>query len=820
MHLNVRSTLIVLFYIWMLPALAQASERTDKVVSQNQEIEFHRDIKPIFDKNCIACHACYDAPCQLKLESAEGVRRGASKQKVYDGTRIEDIQPTRLGVDAQTVEAWRKLGFFDVVSAHADLQSSSILQKMVQHGHAKQLKPNQVIPKELQLGLDREYTCPNPGEFEEYVEDFPYGGMPYAVTGLANNDFATLATWLQQGAKIFQPHFKLSESEVKQIDKWEQWLNSKDKRIQLTARYLYEHLFLAHLYFLSAEEVANITRTDKLNFFKLVRSTTPSGKPVIPIPTTRPNDKPQQPFFYRLVPITSTIVHKTHITYQFDAARLEEYKTLFLKPEWSVGKLPGYDLEEKANPFETFSAMPATSRYQFLLNDAEFFVRNFIRGPVCRGQIATDVIRDQFWVMFEDPNTERYTNNPNYRAKVNSLLGVPGQKSGLSELGSEWLSYQNKRNTYLTKRQEEYNDFDKDGASLAHIWTGEATNPNAFLTILRHHNSASVMQGWKGGLPLTAWVMDYPLFERTFYELVVGFNVYGSVSHQAQTRLYFDLIRNEGETNFLRFLPPASREKMYSHWYQNSGKLKHAITYHELDTSTPTNIKYQTKQPKNELLKRVMAYNPELTKQYDGINRCKGDVPCSLADKKQLDYTAKFSEESAKYAEAVAHQLSDIAAVKAKQLPAVLSFPDTTFIRVRLPNGEMSAFSILRNRRHSNVAFMLGESLRYQESLDSLTILPSVIGSYPNLIFDIKFDDVPKFIARLKAAKNKKSFAKIIDQWGIRRMHPDFWNIFHSFTDYMKKHEAIDAGIYDLNRYPRWAKPSEFDDDEKGSFLL
>ncbi|WP_346657193.1 fatty acid cis/trans isomerase [Pseudomonas sp. SWRI154] len=34
--------------------------------------------------------------------------------------------------------------------------------------------------------------------------------------------------------------------------------------------------------------------------------------------------------------------------------------------------------------------MPAQARYQFMLDNAENFVRTFIRGPVCRGQIATD----------------------------------------------------------------------------------------------------------------------------------------------------------------------------------------------------------------------------------------------------------------------------------------------------------------------------------------------------------------------------------------------------------------------------------------------
>ena len=46
-------------------------------------ISYTRDIQPIFTEKCVACHACNDAACQLKLESPEGAVRGASKVPVY-----------------------------------------------------------------------------------------------------------------------------------------------------------------------------------------------------------------------------------------------------------------------------------------------------------------------------------------------------------------------------------------------------------------------------------------------------------------------------------------------------------------------------------------------------------------------------------------------------------------------------------------------------------------------------------------------------------------------------------------------------------------
>ncbi len=68
------------------------------------------------------------------------------------------------------------------------------------------------------------------------------------------------------------------------------------------------------------------------------------------------------------------------------------------------------------------------------------------------------------------------------------------------------------------------------------MWAG---NDNALLSIFRHFDSASVTKGLIGEVPQTMWLFDYPLLERTYYQLAVNFDVFGNVSHQAQTRLYF-----------------------------------------------------------------------------------------------------------------------------------------------------------------------------------------------------------------------------------------------------------------------------------------
>ena len=88
--------------------------------------EFHRDIKPIFDKRCVTCHACYDGPCHLKLSSYEGLDRGTSDERVYGGTRIFAVEPSRLWVDAKATEERRDRSYFPVLNDRIQTPESNL----------------------------------------------------------------------------------------------------------------------------------------------------------------------------------------------------------------------------------------------------------------------------------------------------------------------------------------------------------------------------------------------------------------------------------------------------------------------------------------------------------------------------------------------------------------------------------------------------------------------------------------------------------------------------------------------------------------------
>lgn len=158
-----------------------------------EPISYSRDIQPIFTKNCVACHACYDAACQLNLGSGEGVQRGASKATVYNGTRTEAQATTRLFVDAHGAEAWQRKGFTSVLDAQGS--QAALMARMLELGHQQPLAANSKLPAELNINIDRVNQCPLPPEFDEFARKNPQVGMPFAVTGLSEADYQTLQAW-------------------------------------------------------------------------------------------------------------------------------------------------------------------------------------------------------------------------------------------------------------------------------------------------------------------------------------------------------------------------------------------------------------------------------------------------------------------------------------------------------------------------------------------------------------------------------------------------------------------------------------------------
>ncbi len=642
------------------------------------------------------------------------------------------------------------------------------------------------MPEHIELGLQRKNECSLPSEFDEYAKKKPLQGMPLAITGLSDSEYETLQQWLREGSVIDEKPLPLPQQEQQQIHQWEAFFNQTAPKNQLVSRYLYEHFFLAHLYF---------DGLDSGNFFELVRSSTPSGEPIRIIATMRPNDDPGQPFYYRLRKIESTLVYKTHITYPLSEDRLRRFEALFLTPDWEVAQLPDYSDESALNPFVTFSAIPARARYQFMLDTAQYIVMTFIRGPVCRGQVATDVINDHFYVLFQDPDADLSVTDPAYLESVQPYLVLTREKGRLLTLGPDWAYREHERNEYIRLRGQRYRESQPKGRSLEDIWDGDGSNTHAALTVFRHFDNASVVKGFVGDVPKTLWVMDYPMLERTYYELVVNFNVFGTAAHQAETRLYFDLIRSGGENNFLHFMPPSVRSAMRDAWYQGSdAQLKVTNSYAIVNEDLPVQIAYRTPDPKTEFVARVTEHLKAAAGPADVLNRCT-QPPCKRAGASAAERQVEAS------LQALAAQPASLDSMR-----FVDFMPDVSFLRVSTGDPDRDlAYTLVRNKAHTNVAFLLDEEKRREPDKDTLTLYPGLLGSYPNFMFDVPLHRIEAFSAALHAVQTREQFMQVVETYGLSRTHPQIWSNFHWFVDYMRRTRPVEAGIYDMNRYKKVA---------------
>ena len=757
--------------------------------------EYTERIQPIFDGRCISCHSCNNAPCQLNLQNHSGATRGATSLNVYDRFRPRGVAPSRLDIDATSTAQWRGKGFIDVLGATDASKvdaSRSLLMKLVRHRvqHAS-AQPGKIVgdAKFCPADVADDRIAANPAQL----------GMPYGLPPLAPTEIATLAAWIEHGApgpKVADTASGVLPTGVReQIAEWESFLNGASPKQKLVSRYLYEHLFLAHLHVAPTASVA----PRRPAFFRLVRSRTACGSGVDEIATRRPTDDPgSAQFFYCLQPYTGTIVDKTHIPYELSPPKLERIKATFFGAragaDWSVSKLPAYGNDEANNPFATFADIPVRARYQFLLDDAHYEVATFIKGPSCNGSTAVNSIQEQFFVFFLKPEADSMVASPEHAAKARNALILPGAWGSDVPLldGIPFLEkLVGHREQYRRLRADSVRTLRPSGYGLADIWDGDGTNPNAVLTVLRHFDNASVRQGAVGDLSKTVFVLDYPLFERLVYNLVVNFDVFGNVGHQSLSRLYMDMIRMEAEELFLTFLPPKQRDRLRRDWYRGSvlTDLKLRFVFPQLNISQPTAVAYRNEaNAKTELVQRILSdrlaanvRGPADTLNWRVLRPPQDDAPALSAAEQSLRRLASVKSDAA--------------------TPFARYFPDLANVLLRHEDGTSEVLSIVHNREHQNVSWIGGEGLRLAPQQDSLTIRPGFLGAYPNMFFvadDAQVEAFSRAAARIKSADD---YDRLVARYGMPRTNAGFWQVYDEVNAVFRRDEPIAFGYLDLTRY-------------------
>lgn len=744
---------------------------TEQLAFQNDR--YLRDIHPIFSNRCVVCHTCVDAPCQLHLDTYNGVRRGATVSNM--GTSLFETPPTR-DKDAKTVDEWRTKGFFAIIrdlkkeeqpqptSTHLQ---ESILYQLVEQGFQHN-QPGFDLDA-LDEHRENNYRCvATPQLAKKFRERYPAAGMPYGLPGLDPLAFETLTGWIADGApgpsedafrEITQP------SHPEMIDEWEKFLNDSLKA-RLSARFIYEHSFMAHIHF---------EGTPDTEFFELVRSKTPFPEPVDEIVTQRPYDSPGTdpnghliPFYYRFKKVTQTIVRKTHILWELGPSQLLSLRTLFLETPWNPegdSNLidPGY---RSTNPFEYFRQIPAEIRYRFMIQNSRLIVNSMIRGPVCSGRIATDAIRDHFWVFFLDPAADVTVREP--------TIGL-----------YEWAPLGAKLPSNLPPASKNYNramhQYKPEGFTLDDIWKGEGTYRDAMLTILRHETSATVHYGPQGGQPGTVWVLNFSNFERIYYNLVVDFKPWGNDLHKLATWTSMSSHRAEAEERFISFLPKKYRSEIRSQWTSGLGGVFENHSKKKYSDGVQSLIEVDQKFPFQSLLEQIV----------DQMS------PTVLGT---MDMLAEFPKSTFNIPNEIRHVEDWERALSALSLKAHFKFPEflPEILFIRLEN---QPYTLISHRAYAFNNLVTLHQLAYEPEKDTIAAFRGLYGDRPELFIELSMEQTGKFLKDLTSIKNEKHWENFKKTYAIRRNNPHFWELLDWFHDWDRKSSSLEAGVFDVSQY-------------------
>ncbi len=783
-------------------------------------IDYKTQIQPLFDSKCVACHACNQSPCQLNLTAYEGVLRGAAQINPYK-KRPFAIEPVRLFVDAENENDWRKKGFWSVIGT----KENSTLWEMLQ---VKTANPRERIKELPEAVLEHSSMCPklesNARALKKfrryYTRSKPSHGMPYGFPGLNETEINNVRRWLDEGAKGPKPEASPSEAWIsEEIKQWETLLNGKTLKERLTARYLYEHLFLAHLYF--ADSQRKFAKGAEGEFYRLVRSSQKDGKVISESTARHPYDDSGlgETFYYRFRKVESTLVHKTHIPYALNARKRERIRELFYQSQWEPKVLPKYG-PEAANPFTTYAAIPAWARYQFLLDDAEFFTRNDIRGPVCSGKFAVNVIQDLGWRMYLKPTSDPAVNVPEFfthkvgNQTMAELLSLPAAsqigtvEAAMALFEKTFLHFQTQ---YIAEKDPFYFRYKKqlgvsdlwDGNGNSHhdLQHGESAYPGAVQTIVRNFDSADVTTGLHGNLPKTAEVFDYPIMERTFYNLVTGFDVYGSTIDGLNTRAYKDSLRIEAEDNFLKLAPEKSRYAIRDYWYSahtlfGRGAIhklmrdKHSLVpvpsesreTLDLDAYRGVDVKNGEASSDSVLRKVARHFRTLGIGRPDPMN-CPECGENKIASVKEFETVEKLFREMKKSG------------------PMAQHFPEVSFLRMGDGRDEDLALTLLVNRFRTNTKFFIAENITLVPERDKFMVMNNLTGSFPNLYFKMTLRQVPQFIEEVEKVKTEADYLKLRSRWAVSRDDEEIWKLTDWFYDQAQRRDPVEAARFDLSRY-------------------
>lgn len=815
-------------------------------------------IQPIIGQRCTVCHGCENSPCSLKMVSYRGMLRGGTKIASQTGLQVAGWLPSRLqdgptlGSDEEWKNLWQKgrpenQRFNPVLPESPAEVEKSLLYLFLKQGNEMN-KPGFDRKAARELEQERYNGGPtqcvaNAGEQAEWQSKNPQGGMPFGCPGLKRwsdggygaGEFDALEQWLKKGApgpspKALESHAAPHNREV--VAAWEQYLNQNSPKQALVSRYLYEHLFRAHIHFQASPG----------EFYEMVRAANgPGTQPVDEMVTVLPNDAPAglhagKRVYYRLRKVTDLVTMKDHVVFDINSATLQRIQFLFEQeePRWEVKSVPGY---ESKNPFLYFKAIPPSIRYKFLLDNSRFILENFTRSPVCFGTSATFAMDDYVWTMFVVPSADPSAQDSGPAAFTDSDWGSINDGSRVDTdfiQGRYALIKHNDR--YLSRQEAHLRKLRPKGARVDDIWDGSCLfhsstcskkrSPKAWLSAIRHETNASILYGGEGGTPITLWLFNFTNFERAYYSLSFNYKDWGSAQHKLLTWRDFMHARIEAQDRFLSLMPRAIRSELRKEW--STGFLDEMGVSNFPDRSLGKDQGWAA--ISNKVVRSVAGPLPDDdvlvgVRQGDPAFESLRDVAPKKAFRRALDLIRQR-----RFSDWPEGPLPMNTGSKASSLPTVVSsredveahmgqvthrygffnsrLPSVSYIRI-LPEGWRYTLVATRSYAARNSLTDMLWARYGQSAHDYSVVYRGIVGDYPNLFFDIPKSRVAAFFSRLPKIATDAEWLAFRKEFMVQKNGEEFWKTVDDYHAWIGKNMPVYGGIFDLREYDNWEIPPE-----------
>ena len=510
-------------------------------------------MKPVLESRCVVCHACYDAPCQLLLSSYAG--RAARRDQ---GARLRLDPPRGDAADAPVHRRAQHRGVARrglLLGARPRPRRAPRPRGSAAALHAR-ARPRASVrrgPAAARRRSGSTSTARSParasGEFDAYAREHPLGGMPYGMAPLRDEELRILAV-VGRAGRAAAPGRRRCPRARRRAGRAVGGV--PERRLAQAAH---------HRAAISTSTGSSPTCTSRTS--RRARSSASSARgrrratPIDEIATRAPLRRPGRRA--RLVSPAADRRRRscTRRTSSIRSAT-RSCSACASSSSTATGSrraCPATTPEEASNPFVSLRPdpgalpLPVPARRRAVLHH-DLHPRPGVPRPGRRRRDRGSLLR----------RLPRSRSRPlGHRSRASSrrptpLLNLPAEHLERPRArASSGSSTATSSAATSTLRESYYDALDPErrGPTLDWIWDGDGKNPNAQLTVFRHFDNATVVRGFVGEIPKTAWVMDYPIFERIYYDLVAGYDVFGNVAHQVATRLYMDHLRMQSENLFL-----------------------------------------------------------------------------------------------------------------------------------------------------------------------------------------------------------------------------------------------------------------------------